>query len=509
MSDRWWMNPWVLAGLCLATALPITFTSIPPLVDLYGHMGRYHIQAEIADNPFIQEHWDFQWALVANLGVDLLSIPLGAMLGLERAIWLIVLAIPPLMAFGFVRVARQAHANVPATAIAALPFALAYPFQFGFVNYWLGAALAFHVFASWLAAAEHGTSASKAYMIFVPAGLIVWVTHVYAWGILGVLAGGSEIGRAWQAGDRNVQGLFWRPLVKTLPLAAPLPLMILWRAEGAGAVTSGWFGLQHKFMGLAFSLRDQSMVIDFVSLALVFALIYAGFRQKTLSFSPLLGVPAMLFFGLAMVFPYKLFGSAYADVRLWPIALAVTVLAIRSAPEAARAARRIAVIAVSVLFVRVAAGTAGFIAYDAAAERHLAALNEVERGSRIAALVQMPCDGPWRWVRLEHMPSIAILRRDAFTNTQWDVPGAQLLRPLAARGTTFNASPSQYVVDHECRPNLQTKMQRRIGEVPRDRFDYVWVLGADPESLTLPADLHRVYADDRTSLYRIDRDTVS
>lgn len=505
---RWWQTRWAVALLSLATALPIAFAAIPPLVDLYGHLGRYHIQAEIADNPLIQQNWAFRWALVANLGVDLLSIPLGALFGLERAIWLIVLAIPPLMAFGFFRVARQVHADIPATALAALPLALAYPFQFGFVNYWLGTALAFHVFASWLARSETGATARRT-ALFVPAGLIVWITHVYAWGILGVLAGGSEIGRAWQRGERGIDGLFWRPFVKTLPLAAPLPLMILWRVEGTGAITEGWFNFAYKVSGLIYALRDQSIVLDLLSLALLLTLIYAAFRHPALRISPLLGVPAALLFALTMIFPYQLFGSAYAVTRLWPVAIAVMILAIRPVEGREKLARHIALFAVVLFAVRIAAGAIGYAAYDRDHGRHLEALNEIESGARVAAFVQLRCSQPWRRARLEQLASLAILRRDAFANTQWDVPGAQLLEPLAAADTRFNADPSQFVWDENCPDDLRPQFYRRLAQLPRHRFDYVWIIDFDPTSLRMPADLEPIYVDERTALYRITESTAS
>jgi hypothetical protein len=507
--SAWWQNRWVLAALCLAVAIPIAVTSFPPLVDLYGHLGRYHIQAEIADNPVIQRYWSFHWALVANLGVDLLSVPLSRLIGLERAIWLIVLAIPPLMVFGLFRMARTVHGHIPASALAAVPFALAYPFQFGFVNFWLGTAIAFHVAASWIALSSRKAPRLRAAALFVPAGLVVWITHVYAWGILGVIAGGSEIGRSWQAGKRGLNDLLVRPAIKCLPLAAPMPLMLIWRSEGAGAVTEGWFNIPHKITDFAQALRDQSMIVDIASIALIAMLIYAALRTRKMAMSPLLGFPAAILFALAILFPYQLFGSAFADTRMWPVALAVAIVAIRIEPETGRAARTIALIAVAVCAVRIGAGTVGFSQYDRDFERHMAALDEVERGARIVVLVQYRCDRPWRWARLQHIGSLAIVRRDAFTNTQWNVPGAQLLQPLGGLGTPFNADPSQFVTDRTCPDDMRPRLYDRAAQIPRDRFDYVWVIDFDPGTLDMPDDLSPLYSDERTILYRIDRNQDS
>ncbi|QLC25525.1 hypothetical protein HFP57_11180 [Parasphingopyxis algicola] len=509
MPKQWWQSSWVLAVLCLSTALPVAVTSFPPLIDLYGHAGRYHIQAEIADNPFIQRNWAFHWALVANLGVDLLTIPLSRIMGMERAIWLIVLCIPPLMASGFLHLAKRVHGQVPATALAALPFALAYPFQFGFVNFWLGTALGFHFCALWLTWRERGVSLPRMALFFLPASLLTWIVHVYAWGILGILCGGAEIGRAWQAGHRNLRPLLVEPALRTLPLAAPLPLMLIWRSEGADALTAGWFHFPSKIATFLQSLRDQSMVLDIFSICLVMLLIYAALRKRGLSVSPTLGIPALAFFALGTLFPFRLFGSAFADSRLWPVALAVAILAIRVDAETGRMARNMALAACALILVRIAASTAGFFTYDRDLQQHLAALEQVERGARIVVLVPLNHDRPWRRERLEYAASLAIVRRDAFTNTEWDVPGAQLLRPLGGLGTPFNASPSHVIAAAGPDAEIGREIRRRIDRIPRDRFDYVWVIDFDPETLAMPTDLRPLYSDDRTILYRIERDSRS
>ena len=41
--------------------------------------------------------------------------------------------------------------------------------------------------------------------------------------------------------------------------------------------------------------------------------------------------------------------------------------------------------------------------------------------------------------------------------------------------------------------------------LPRDRFDYVWVIGFAPTALPRYAGLTSVFADDATILYRIER----
>ena len=146
----WWEARWFLALVVLATMIPLLYPPIPPLVDLLGHMGRYRVELDLGHSPWLQRYYDYHWAAIGNLGVDLLVIPLGRLFGLEPAVKLIVLAIPPMTAAGFLWVAREVHGRVPPTAFFALPFIYGYPFLFGFVNFTLSMALAFLAFGLWL-----------------------------------------------------------------------------------------------------------------------------------------------------------------------------------------------------------------------------------------------------------------------------------------------------------------------------------------------------------------------
>ena len=57
-------------------------------------MGRYRVELDLDHSPWLQRYYDYHWAAIGNLGVDLLVIPLGKLFGLEPAVKLIVLADP-------------------------------------------------------------------------------------------------------------------------------------------------------------------------------------------------------------------------------------------------------------------------------------------------------------------------------------------------------------------------------------------------------------------------------
>jgi hypothetical protein len=142
----WWEQRWLLITLVLAAAVPLLWPETPPLTDLPGHIGRYRIQLGIDQSASLARYYGFEWALIGNLGVDLLIEPLARLIGLEPAVKLIVTAIPMMTAAGFLLVARELNGRVPPTAFFALPLAYSFPFHFGFVNFALSMALALLAF---------------------------------------------------------------------------------------------------------------------------------------------------------------------------------------------------------------------------------------------------------------------------------------------------------------------------------------------------------------------------
>src|SRR5215213_6653695 len=175
-AQPWWENRLLLAVLIVASAVPLLYPPIPPLVDLLGHMGRYRVALDLHTSTWLPLYYEYHWAAIGNLGVDLLVMALAPLTGLEPAVKLIVLAIPPLTVAGFLWVAREVHGRIPPSAFFAVPLALAHPFLFGFVNFALSMALAFLAFGLWLHLGRINRTGLRA-MLFVPISLIVIFCH--------------------------------------------------------------------------------------------------------------------------------------------------------------------------------------------------------------------------------------------------------------------------------------------------------------------------------------------
>jgi hypothetical protein len=475
---------------------------IPPLVDLPGHMGRYRVQLDLASSPTLQQYYSFQWGLIGNLGVDLLVIPLSKLMPLEAAVKLIVVAIPPLTVAGFLWVAREVHGRIPPTALFAVPLAFNYPFIYGFVNFALSMAFAFLAFALWLRLARLGRFRLR-FILFVPISCLIWITHTYGWGALGVMAFSAELVRQHDRGRNFVQsGL--NSALHCLSLAPPVAMMLLWRNGHVGGETADWFNWRAKLLWLSMALRDRWSWLDLGSLAALLLLVYGAVRSSRLAFSRNLAASALFLLLVYLMLPRIVFGSAFADMRLVPYMLAVAVIAIRFPPETdVRFARGFAIAALLFVAVRTAATGYSFWLYDRSYDRELAAVEHIPEGARLVSFVGSSCGQQWRHSRLEHLPAIALVRRRAFSNDQWSMAGAQLARAVYPAAPGFRGDPSQIVTPARCPHRLWRSIDDSLRTFPRGAFDYVWLIQAPPHDPRLLAGMAPVWRDGDSALYRI------
>ena len=151
MNDYLARRPgWIIFVSMIVAAIPLYWPALPPLTDLMGHIGRYSVQLTLANDPLLQRYYSFQWAMIPNLGVDLLIGPVAGGVGLEMGVKLIIIGIIMATVAGFLILGRAAHGRIPVAALFALPLAYGFPFHFGFVNFCLSMAMAFLMFACWM-----------------------------------------------------------------------------------------------------------------------------------------------------------------------------------------------------------------------------------------------------------------------------------------------------------------------------------------------------------------------
>lgn len=513
---QWWQTRWFVALCTFIAIVPLLWPDVPPLVDLPGHMGRYRVQLVYDQYPWLRDWYDFRWSLMGNLGVDLLIIPLHYVFGLELAVKLVVIAIPAITVAGMLWIAREVHGRIPATALFALPLAYAFPFHFGFVNFALSMAFALLAFGWWLRLARLGRLAFRS-LVFVPVSVLIWVTHTYGWGLLGILAFSAELIRQHDLRRRrelpwykDLVGAWVLPSIfagiQCLVLALPALLMVLWRSGGhVSGQTFDMFNWRAKMLWITQVFRDRWQLFDIASVGVLFLLLFKAVRDPNIQYSRNLTLSVLFLALVYVLLPRVVFGSAYADMRLVPFLLAVGILAIRPKPGLSiRGAAVVAVLGMAFFCVRIAATTWSFWLYDRSYDRELRALDHLPEGARLISFVGETCYNEWKMTRLQHVPALALERKLAYTNDQWSMAGGQLLTVRYAAAQRFAHDPSQIVTDVQCPREWWRPVPWALARFPRDAFDYVWMIRPPAYDPRFEQGLVPIWRDGSSALFRVD-----
>lgn len=496
---QWWERRWFVAILVLIAAVPLLYPDVPPLVDLLGHLGRYRVQLDLGQSPWLGRYYDFQWAVIGNLGVDLLIIPLRPLIGLEPAVKLVVLAIPPLTVGGFLWVAREVHHRLPPTALFALPFAFSFPFQFGFANFTLAMALAMIAFGFWLHLGERNRERLRA-ILFVPISVVVFFTHAFGWGTLGLLCFSAEAVR------QHDRGAGWfraglRAALHASVMLLPVLFMAMWRSGAASQRTFGWFNWELKWEWVYSALRDRWEIFDIGTLVLLGAVVLFAIFHRRLEISRNLFFSALVLATAFILLPWTIFGSAYADMRIVPYTMAIALLAIRfKGPTDLPLAGRLAAMALALFLVRLAGTTASLAIAANDQEEKLRALDHVPMGAAVVNLTGERCADRWGLPRDSHLGAMAIVRRHAFSNDQWAIEGANLLKVRFNQAAPFETDPSQMVRSPDCMRNLRT-IDEALAAIPKGVFNYVWLINTPSHDPSLTEGWTPVWRGQDSTLY--------
>lgn len=491
------------ALLCLASLAPLLVVGLPPLTDLYGHLGRFAIQTELAQRPALQPFFSYDWKLIGNLGSDLLVEALHPLLGLEGSVRAAVLLTQLLASAGVLAVSRAVHGRITPFAIAALPLIYGYPFNFGFLNFSLGMALALLAFAGWLTLRAGGRGVLAGVWLAL-AGAAIWLCHTYGWVFLGLLAGSTMLAEVWAARTPPLRAVL-RILAACWPLLLPLVPMLLWRASadaGGGAVTGDW-SAGMKLVWLISALRTRWMVPDLGGALFLAGLVYWTTRRHAGAVEARTGVAAVLCALGFLVLPMNVFGSAFADMRLAPYAFIVALLALSPAALAPRARQVVGALALAFFAIRMVTTGLAYTAQEREVAAHLPALDAMPQGARVAFLVVKPCEAGWPLPVLDHLGSLALVRRNVFANDQWDVPGMNPLRVHYPPAGAYARDPSQAVLPDGCPADPARTLSRTLAALPLGAFTHVWIVGELPKAMSVPAGLTPVPVAGKGRLYAV------
>jgi hypothetical protein len=287
-------------------------------------------------------------------------------------------------------------------------------------------------------------------------------------------------------------------------MALPILVMLIWRSETHGGQTYGWFEWKSKWRWIYSALRDRWKPFDTWSLGAAAGVFVFAMISRKMELSRNLAFSAIVLALGFLILPRTVFGSAYADMRLAPYLMAVGLLAIRfRGKQDRRTAWVLAILGLLFFAVRTAGNTISLAIASDDQKAKLQALDHVPAGARVISLTGMSCSEYWPLLRNSHLGAMTIVRREGFSNDQWLLEGINLLDLKYRAAGYFAADPSQLVRPNQCRDGLHRQINNSLAGLPRNDFDYVWLIDAPAYDQSLVADLPVAWRGPGSVLYRL------
>jgi hypothetical protein len=505
---------WLAAVLLLAivSLAPLLVVDVPAVLDYPNHLARYFILANPGD-PILSRMYAARWAVLPNLGMDVLGAALLAMTPAHVGgrILLGLSLISPMV--GAIIYARAAFGRWTWWSLGAGVIAFNGMFFLGFMNFLLALGVALAGAGAWRLC-RRAERPVLAVAVGALASLIAFFCHLLGFAYFGLLIAADEA-ETLLALRRAGQPVGRRAVSSATALSAALgPTLVLYGLIRRSTARGDWlaWNWRAKLLQWQTPFMTYDRAVTICTAAVVGAVVILAWRRSRMAGGVAVALAALV--GLYVLAPCSAAGGTFVDARL-PLMAALLLFAGLSPQLSRRAA-----IGAAAAFAVLIAGRAMHVtlnwqgrAHDLAELR--ASLAHVEPGAKILpARTDYPADPPsGRGLVLpnvapldEHLGALAVLERRAFWPLLFADPAQQPLAvrppydqlaaplgPLIPWRTLYQSAPSTgelalypYLADW------------------RGRYDYVLVVGPRPPPGAPPRGLTLLRAGEGASLYRID-----
>jgi hypothetical protein len=426
---------------------PVIWYSHIPLLDYPNHLARLEIHKDMmlhSPSP-LSKFFEFCWALIPNLGLDLLTFPLIRHMPVELS-GRLALIVSMLMIYGGT-VLLDRELNRPNWSLSLFSGIFLYcgPFIEGFVNYFIGIGFAICTFWLWVRYREKAVGMVMV-LVFILLGGFVFLVHLEAFGIYAVCVFGYECSLLWErlkVERRLSPSLFRIPIGAAISLIIPA-LLILFSPMSSDTgrrlwmYLPFWASLAKKIEGLVGPIFYANPVVEIPLLFIVFVLFVWGLATRTIVANRRMMFTLVVFAVIYIVMPYELLGDS-VDCRL-PSAVAFIALASFGWGKASPARRDLLrLLLVVCLIVRIGSIFSEWQPAQGLTEEYETALRSVPPGSRLLVYAGPIPELPFslrslvpavrRWLGeasdrnppLRHVPALAaamhgVFDPDTFTN---------------------------------------------------------------------------------------------
>ena len=134
----------------------------------------------------------------------------------------------------------------------------------------------------------------------------------------------------------------------------------------------------------------------------------------------------------------------------------------------------------------------------------MAAIDQIPMGARVAWITdEGECGHGWALPRDSHLGAMVIVRRHGFSNDQWVIEGLNLLDLRYRAAGRFGSDPSQIVRPAGCTGRGGWPVNVALSRLPRDKFDYLWLIDPPRFDPRLVEGLTPVWRNGGSVLYRL------
>ncbi len=498
---------WCIAALsgCIALTVPLLLVQAPPLLDFLNHLARVAVLADGGADQTLARMYAAHWAIIPNLGLDVLLLPLLRMmpaLDAGRIAAGVAMLLPVL---GTIAYSRATYGRRSYWPLGACLVAYNATFLMGFLAFLMGIGLALLLAAAWIGGRDRRPVETALLGAAAMTGL--FFCHLMGVVLALVLIGAFELDAIRQRPARAA---------RRVALAAPLLIGpgILYLLSPLGAVSTPALRLPpgDKAFQLLVPFIGYDAVADLMTAAVVavclLGLIVSGRCRIRAHAAVAVGFLLILY----AASPFIAKGTCFLDTRFAIMLGFMLFAAVMPVGVGRRAASAIALAFVAVFALRMATVGSAWIGYRHDLDAMRAVIVPVQPGERVFLVSVTPEEAPayWRdapaWRRLwtgvaldYHLAALVLLERHAFWPFLFADPAQQPIVTLEPYRTLAEAAPS--VLPHR---QMDAAATSRLGG-----YDYLLLLnaGGEPDLPGYGAGCLRLMrANDVAALYRVNQD---
>jgi hypothetical protein len=421
-----------LALVCLVLLAPLALVDVPPLLDYPNHLARAVVLAAGTSDAILSRMYASHWAIIPNLGTDLVLPPLVQFLPVHLAGRIVVGVTILLPVVGTVAYSRALFGRCTAWPLASGLVVYNATLLLGFLNFVAAIGIALLLGAGWIAWRErHPVGVT---VLAACGAVVLFFCHLMGLLFFFVLIAGYELEQLW----RDPFTVLRRAAALT-PVAAPPFVLYLLSPLAPLADETAFSSIADKAEQLVFPFANYVLWLDVMTACTVGAYLLACLATRRCRSTPAGGLAVALTALLFLAVPFAFKGTYFLDTRF--VIMLGFLLFGALLPYGLP---RVAAVAFTMLFaVRMAVVLVVWWQYrgDLAALRTVIAT--VRPGDRVFIAAVSPEEAPPYWrdgplsrrlsvgLRLDsHLPALLLIEHHAYWPFMFDNPSQQPVETL-------------------------------------------------------------------------------